>query len=132
MRPVIKDFEGKYIPTEFAIREAAARKKFNEKLAEEKKKKKESGPGFLGSLLGIKPPPAEQEEKMFQDQVREKGQQMYKMQLAMVAKQRGQYEEEEKQRQKEMAEAMKTSLSKILTEVSYMQSAFPRKWGIYH
>lgn len=93
VRKTLETFEGKHIPTEFARREAIARKKFQEQLAEEQKKRpKHSGVGFLGKALGIKPQnmmmmdpneqsPAEAfaQGKMLQDQARERGQRTYEM-----------------------------------------------------
>ncbi|KAF7864002.1 hypothetical protein EAF04_006967 [Stromatinia cepivora] len=92
VRKAIKSFEGTHIPTEFAKREAIARKKFQEQLAEERKKhgKRGGGVGLLGSALGIKPggmmvtDPNEQsladalaQGKMLQDLARERGQKNY-------------------------------------------------------
>lgn len=92
VRKAIKSFEGTHIPTEFAKREAIARKKFQEQLAEERKKhgKRGGGVGLLGNALGIKPggmmvtDPNEQsladalaQGKMLQDLARERGQKNY-------------------------------------------------------
>ncbi|PQE23037.1 NLI interacting factor-like phosphatase protein [Rutstroemia sp. NJR-2017a WRK4] len=90
VRKALKSFEGTHIPTEFAKREAIARKKFQEQLAEERKKRPRSGGvGLLGSVLGIKPggmttDPNEQslaealaQGKMLQDLARERGQKNY-------------------------------------------------------
>lgn len=56
VRKVLKSFEGKHIPTEFARREAIARKEFNKQLETQKSKhSKPSGMGALGNLLGLKP-----------------------------------------------------------------------------
>jgi mitochondrial import inner membrane translocase subunit TIM50 len=90
VRKAIKSFEGTHIPSEFAKREAVARKKFQEQLAEEKKKApKRSGLGFLGEALGIKNQnqmmdPTEQsfaeavaQGKMLVDIARERGQKNY-------------------------------------------------------
>ncbi|RPB22920.1 hypothetical protein L211DRAFT_850332 [Terfezia boudieri ATCC MYA-4762] len=118
VRPIIQDFGDKHIPTEFAMREAAARKKFNERLAEERGKKAgDAKAGFMSSLLGMKPAPEKDklQEKMLQDLIREKGQENYKRMMKVLEEQRPKHEAEEKQRQKEMAEASKTSLSKVLT-----------------
>jgi mitochondrial import inner membrane translocase subunit TIM50 len=92
VRKAIKSFDGTHIPTEFAKREAIARKKFQEQLAEEKKKApKHSGLGFLGNALGIKhqpqmmdpseqtPAEAFAQGKMLQDQARERGQKNYEL-----------------------------------------------------
>ncbi|KAH7336576.1 hypothetical protein BKA65DRAFT_402558 [Rhexocercosporidium sp. MPI-PUGE-AT-0058] len=90
VRKAIASFEGQHIPTEFARREAIARKKFQEQVEEEKKKRpKHSGVGFLGNALGIKhqsmmmdpadqtPAEAFAQGKMLQDQARERGQRNY-------------------------------------------------------
>lgn len=86
VRKALKSFEGKHIPTEFAQREAIARKKFNEQLAQERKKGSRSGIGFLGSALGIKPQTMDGEQslsealaqgKMLQDQARERATKAY-------------------------------------------------------
>jgi len=118
VRPVIQDFGDKHVPTEFALREAAARKKFNERLAEEREKRAgDAKAGFMTSLLGIKPAPEKEklEEKMLQDLIREKGQENYRKMMLVLEEQRPKHEEEERQRQLAMAEASKTSLSKVLT-----------------
>ncbi|KAF8469117.1 hypothetical protein BDZ91DRAFT_679501 [Kalaharituber pfeilii] len=118
VRPVIRDFGDKHIPTEFALREAAARKRFNERLAEEKAKRKlDAKGGWMSQLLGIKSAPEKEkeQEKMLQDLIREKGQENYKHMMKVLEEQRPKHEEEERQRIKEMAEATKTSLSKVLT-----------------
>lgn len=93
VRKVLKSFEGKHIPTEFARREAIARKEFNKQL-EQKKKSKGSGVGALSNLLGLKPsnmsmtmaPEGEQnpadafsQGKMLQDLARERGQRNYEL-----------------------------------------------------
>ncbi|KAG9228912.1 putative mitochondrial import inner membrane translocase subunit tim50 [Amylocarpus encephaloides] len=91
VRKALKSFEGTHIPTEFARREAIARKKFQDGLAEEKKKRpKHSGSGFLANALGIKPQgmmmtdpnettasEAFAQGKMLQDLARERGQRNY-------------------------------------------------------
>ncbi|KAJ5037492.1 uncharacterized protein L3040_007666 [Drepanopeziza brunnea f. sp. 'multigermtubi'] len=90
VRKAISSFEGKHIPTEFARREAIARKKFHEQIAEEKKQRpKRSGVGMFSNALGIKhqnmmmdpadqsPAEAFAQGKMLQDQARERGQRNY-------------------------------------------------------
>lgn len=90
VRQTLKSFEGKHIPSEFARREAIARKKFQEQLAQEQKKRpKASGLGLLTNALGVKHQPmmmdpAEQtpaeafaQGKMLQDLARERGQRNY-------------------------------------------------------
>ncbi|KAI9821025.1 MAG: mitochondrial inner membrane protein required for protein import [Pycnora praestabilis] len=87
-REVLKSFEGKHIPTEFARREALAREKFEKQLAEDRAKRpKRSGLGFLGNALGMKAQgggaldgqeqSALEEGKMLQDIMRERGQKTY-------------------------------------------------------
>ncbi|KAK1998072.1 NLI interacting factor-like phosphatase [Colletotrichum falcatum] len=93
VRKVLKSFEGKHIPTEFARREAIARAEFN-KQVEAKKKKAPSGMSLLGGMLGLKPsnmslmvsPDGElnphealAQGKMLQDIARERGQRNYEL-----------------------------------------------------
>lgn len=87
VRKAIASFEGTHIPTEFARREAIARQKFQEQIAEEQKRRpKVSGLAALGNALGIKgsgmmvmqdgeqsPSEAFAQGKMLQDQARERG-----------------------------------------------------------
>ncbi|KFG83184.1 inner membrane translocase subunit tim-50 [Metarhizium anisopliae] len=91
---VLKSFEGKHIPTEFARREAIARKEFNKQLEQKKKHSKGSGVGALSNLLGLKssnmsmtmapegeqnPSEAFAQGKMLQDIARERGQRNYEL-----------------------------------------------------
>lgn len=97
-RTVLKSFDGKHIPTEFAARESSARERFQAQLAADRAKRpRRSGLGFLGNVLGIKPAPpgvmidpvtgqVEQtlsegfeQGKMLQDQIRERGQKQYEI-----------------------------------------------------
>ena len=55
VRPVLKSFEGTYIPVEFAKREKAMREKFEKQLAQERVKRPKRSIGDLASLFGIKP-----------------------------------------------------------------------------
>lgn len=94
VRKVLKSFEGKHIPTEFARREAIARKEFNKQLEQKKKHSKGSGVGALSNLLGLKssnmsmtmapegeqnPSEAFAQGKMLQDIARERGQRNYEL-----------------------------------------------------
>lgn len=95
VRKVLKSFEGQHIPTEFARREAIARKEFNAKLDQQKSKRsKPSGFGALGSAFGLKssnmsmtvaaegeqnPNEAFAQGKMLQDIARERGQRNYQL-----------------------------------------------------
>lgn len=105
VRKAIKSFEGTHIPTEFAKREAVARKKFQEQLESEKKKKPKAGLSFLNSALGIKPQSAFEGEqsaseafaegKMLQDVARERGQRNYEALEKMIREQGEQWLKEE-------------------------------------
>ncbi|OAA40706.1 Mitochondrial import inner membrane translocase subunit tim-50 [Metarhizium rileyi] len=94
VRKALKSFEGKHIPTEFARREAIARKEFNKQLELKKKQSKGSGVGALSNLLGLKssnlsmtmapegeqnPSEAFAQGKMLQDLARERGQRNYEL-----------------------------------------------------
>ncbi|PGH02160.1 hypothetical protein AJ79_07706 [Helicocarpus griseus UAMH5409] len=89
VRQVIKSFEGKNIPIEFARREKLMREKFEKQLAEERAKKPKYSVSSIASALGIKPvaptidgidPAAGMDEgKMLWDQIRERGQKQYEM-----------------------------------------------------
>ena len=89
-REVLKSYEGEYIPALFAAREAKAREQFNKELAERRAKQKgRVGGSFLSKIVDVKPPSMAMEGmdqsfaeafdqgKMFQDQVRERGQKAY-------------------------------------------------------
>ncbi len=94
VRTAIKSFEGTHIPTEFAKREAIARKRFEEQMAIERAKRPKSGLGLINKLLGVKPmmqyegeeSPAEAfaHGKMLQDQARERGQKNYEALEKMI------------------------------------------------
>lgn len=112
VRKVIKSFEGKHIPTEFARREAIARQEFNARIkAEKAKHSKPSGMGALGSMLGLGPsnmsmtvaPEGEQnpneafaQGKMLQDIARERGQRNYELMEKEIRENGHKWLEEEK------------------------------------
>lgn len=95
VRKVLKSFEGKHIPTEFARREAIARREFNKQLEEQHAKhRRPSWFGTIGNALGLKPGnmsmtvsadgeqnPSEAfaQGKMLQDIARERGQRNYQL-----------------------------------------------------
>ncbi|POR37674.1 Mitochondrial import inner membrane translocase subunit TIM50 [Tolypocladium paradoxum] len=127
VRKVIKSFDGKHIPTEFARREAIARQEFNKQLeAQRSKHSKPSGMGALGSLLGLKPsnmsmtmaPEGEQnpgeafaQGKMLQDIARERGQRNYEL-LEKEIRENGEkwLKEEQVAIEKAQQEAMSTMM----------------------
>ncbi|KAF4124845.1 mitochondrial import inner membrane translocase subunit TIM50 [Geosmithia morbida] len=112
VRKVIKSFDGKHIPTEFARREAIARQEFNARIkAEKAKHSKPSGMGALGSMLGLGPsnlsmtvaPDGEQnpneafaQGKMLQDIARERGQRNYELMEKEIRENGHKWLEEEK------------------------------------
>ncbi|KAI1454683.1 NIF-domain-containing protein [Annulohypoxylon moriforme] len=126
VRTVLKSFEGQHIPTEFARREAIARREFQKKFESEKRKRK-SGMGALGGLLGLKPSnmsmmvPAEGEispseafaqGKMLQDIARERGQRNYEMMEREIRENGEKWLKEEQQAtEKAQAEAMSSMKS---------------------
>lgn len=129
VRDVIKSFNGKHIPTEFARREAIARAEF-EKQYNAHKRKHTSGIGALGSLLGLKPSsmsmmvaadgeqnPSEAfaQGKMIQDIARERGQRNYEMLEEEIRKNGEKWlKEEQAMMEKAQTEAM-TSMKSSLT-----------------
>jgi mitochondrial import inner membrane translocase subunit TIM50 len=126
VREVLKSFEGKHIPTEFARREALARAEFNKEY-EKQKKARRSGMGTLGSLLGLKPSnmsmmvPVDGEQsqteafaqgKMLQDITRERGQRHYELLEKDIRENGEKYlREEQENNEKLQAEAMHTMKS---------------------
>lgn len=124
VRPVLKSFEGTYIPAEFARREKIMREKFEKQLAEEQVRRPRRGVGKLASLLGLKPRTLDGEPsaaegleqgKMLWDQIRERGQKNYQLMEEEIRKNGEKWlaemaAEEEKARQEQM-KSMKGSLT---------------------
>lgn len=131
VRQVLKSFEGKHIPTEFARREAIARAEFNKQYEHERRKASHaSGMGALGSMLGLKPSnmsmmvPVDGEQsqgeafaqgKMLQDIARERGQRNYEM-LEREIRENGEkwLKEEQAAQEKAQAEAMSSMKTSFL------------------
>ncbi|OTB01321.1 hypothetical protein M426DRAFT_64312 [Hypoxylon sp. CI-4A] len=126
VRTVLKSFDGKHIPSEFARREAIARAEFQKKYDSEKRKRK-SGMGALGGMLGLKPSnmsmmvPVEGEispseafaqGKMLQDIARERGQRNYEL-MEKEIRENGEkwLKEEQMANEKAQAEAMSSMKS---------------------
>jgi import inner membrane translocase subunit TIM50 len=126
VRTAIKSYEGKHIPTEFALREARAREEFNRQLDEERAKKpKRSGFGWVNNALGMKPQGGGMtfdgahsvaeglaEGKMLADQIRESGIKRYQ-ELEKEIRENGEKwlkeeAEMEKKMQQEQMKSMKT------------------------
>lgn len=88
-RTVLKSFENKHIPTEFAAREAIARRKFEEEMAKERaQRSRRLGKGLMTTIMGgrsgagldgFEQTAAEafEQGKMLQDHIRERGQKQY-------------------------------------------------------
>ena len=118
-RTVLKSFEGKYVPVEFARREKLLREKFEAQQAEKNKgrKPKKSSSFGLGSLFKQQSPDgmpssedAMAEGKMLWDVIRERGQRTY-LELEKKIKDEGEKwlkerEEEEKRMQEEAMKNM--------------------------
>ncbi|KAL9099043.1 MAG: hypothetical protein Q9163_005398 [Psora crenata] len=131
LRAVLKSFEGKHIPTEFARREAIAREKFQKQVAEERAKRPKRSMGLLSSLKGPQsqmvgpdgtPLPSWsdgiEQGKTYQDLVRERGQKQYEM-LEKEITQNGEkwlkeMAEEEKKLNEEAMKGMKSSITGYL------------------
>lgn len=133
VRKVLKSFENKHIPTEFARREGIARAEFNKQLEAERRKhphKGKSGMAALGSLFGLKPQnmnllvvpegeinPADAfaQGKMLQDIARERGQRNYEEIEKMIRENGEKWLKEEaalqEQAQKEAMNSMKSSFA---------------------
>ncbi|KAI9170753.1 Mitochondrial import inner membrane translocase subunit TIM50 [Paramyrothecium foliicola] len=130
VRKVLKSFDGKHIPTEFARREAIARQEFNAQLAKRNASHKPSGMGALGSLLGLKPgnmamvvspdEPGSSEAfaqgKMLQDLVREQGLKNYEM-LEQQIRETG--EDYLKQQKEAMEKAQKEAMQHMFGSFSF-------------
>lgn len=130
VRKVLKSFDGKHIPTEFARREAIARAEFNKRLEAEGKKhphKGKSGMAALGSMFGLKPQnmsvlvapegeinPADAfaQGKMLQDIARERGQRNYEELEKMIREHGEKWLKDEAAQQEAMQkEAMNNMMS---------------------
>jgi len=127
VRPVLQSFEGKDIATEFARREAEARKAFNEQLAAERSKRPRLSLGSLASGLGIKSSGmgggmvladgqsvAEglAQGKMLSDQIREQGQKQYEHLEQQIREHGEQWLKEEEEEQKKMVEVQMRDMKK--------------------
>lgn len=127
VRKVLKSFDGKHIPSEFARREAIARKEFNEQLAAKKRSRAlPSGMAALGSALGLKPTSmsmtvgAEGEQnpseafaqgKMLQDIARERGQRHYEIMEKEIRENGAKWLKEE---QEAMEKAQQEAMSSMM------------------
>ncbi len=105
IRPIMETFKGKYIPEEYARRDAIARKQFEE---DWKKKSNNWSLKLLGVQLS-KP-------KMPQDFIREQAQKQY-LSFQKYIKENGEKMlKEDQERQKEILGEQKLTLNKIVTE----------------
>jgi import inner membrane translocase subunit TIM50 len=114
VRDVIRDYDGKHIPTEFARREALLKEELKKEVAAKGSQKK-GPPEFVYKLVGMKKPEPE-EPKTFMDKVRERGQMQYMETQRHLEQHKEEMLREQKAAEAEMASQMKTSLSKIFTE----------------
>ncbi|EME46892.1 hypothetical protein DOTSEDRAFT_70745 [Dothistroma septosporum NZE10] len=118
VRTVMKSFEGKSIPEEFARREAEARKRFNEQLADERRRKPKFSLGSVAGSLGVKGGSAMgggmvladgqsvaeglAQGKMLSDQIREQGQRQYEHLEKQIRENGEQWLKEEAEEQKRL------------------------------
>ena len=133
-RQVIKSYEGRHIPSEFARREAKIREKLQKDNAEARAKRPKRSVGFLGNVLGTKPQGGAggggidglehslsegfEQGKTYHDQVRERGQRAYEM-MEKEIRENGEkwikeMAEEEKKMNEEAVKGMKSSLTSVL------------------
>ena len=128
-RQVIKSFEGKYIPVEYAKREAVARERFEQQLEAERGRGEKKSFASLGNLFGMGSQSrgadgADQalsegfaRGKMYQDQVRERGQKNYEL-LEKEIRENGEkwlkdMAEEEKKLNEEAMKGMRNSITGV-------------------
>ncbi|KAH8734336.1 HAD-like domain-containing protein [Ilyonectria robusta] len=137
VRKVLKSFDGQHIPTEFARREAIARKEFHARQLADRSRKHSSGVGALGSMLGLNPsnmsmtvsPDGEQnpseafaQGKMLQDIARERGQRNYEL-LEREIRENG--EKWLKEEAEMMEKAQKEAMSSMMGSFSGMFGGAP-------
>lgn len=129
VRKAIESFDGKDIATEFALREKAAREKFQAELeADRARRPKHSASGFLMGALGMKTQPQGgmvlgeksvaqglAEGKMLSDQIREQGIKQYEAMEKQIRENGEQWlremAEEEKKMQEEQIKSMKSGVT---------------------
>lgn len=119
-RSVLKSFEGKYIPAEFARREKLLREKFEAKMEEERKKRPKRKVGGLSSLFGMKTQQspdglensieAYEHGKMLWDQIRERGQKQYELIDKQIREEGQKWLEEEAANEKKWQEEQMKSM----------------------
>lgn len=114
-RKVLESFKGKHIPTEFAVRETQARKRWKEHMATEKRSRR-GGIGMIGSALGIKPDQGVSipgqislseglaQGKMLHDLIREQGQKQYEAFEKQIRENQDQWMEDIKKDEERMRE----------------------------
>ena len=128
VRKVLKAFEGKDIPAEFARREAIARAEFQKKQAAQKASRS-SGVGFLGGMLGLKqsnmsmlvqpegeqnPSEAYAQGKMIQDVARERGRRYVEALEADIKENGEKYlKEQQAAMEKQQQEAMESMMGSM-------------------
>ena len=126
-RAVIKSFEGTHIPTEYGKREGTAREKWQKQIAAESGKGSKRRVSGLGGLFGMKSQGEGADQtlsegfargKMYQDQVRERGQKNYEI-LEKEIRENGEkwlkeMAEEEKKMNEEAMKGMRSSLTSYI------------------
>lgn len=114
VRPIIEGFGDKDVIQEYARREALAREEWNKQQEEKKLKAKKSAGRWVMGALGVSSQVPE--EKFIFDLQRERGIQAYEATQKHLMENKELLLKEQADQEKEMNEAMRTSLGKMLTE----------------
>lgn len=113
VRPILNSFEGKYIPDEYARREALVRKKFEEDWHKEQEMRSKND--WASAFLGVKAP-VQSVPMMPQDYIRQEGQKGYEQFQKYIQEHGEQFLKEEKEREQQFMSENKFTLGKYLTE----------------
>lgn len=113
VRPILKSFEGTYIPDEYTRRESLARKKFEEEWHREHSQRQKND--WASAFLGVKSP-VPSAPMMPQDYIRQEGQKGYEQFQKYVQEHGEQFLAEEKEREQQMLNDQKFTLNKLVTQ----------------
>ncbi|KAK5110529.1 hypothetical protein LTR62_005721 [Meristemomyces frigidus] len=131
VRPVLKSFEGKEISSEFAAREAEARRIFNEQFAAQQSRRPKLSLGSFAGALGVKSTPGMSggmvladgqtvaegfaKGKMLSDQIREQGVKQYQAIEKQIQEHGAQWLKEEEEEMKRLTEQGMLDMKKNAT-----------------
>lgn len=113
VRPILKSFDGKYIPDEYLRREAIVRKKFEEDWYAEQDKRNKNN--WAAAFLGVKTP-TPSVPMMPQDYVRQAGQRNYEEFQKYIAENGEKFLKEQKEQEQQMLNEQKFTLNKFVTQ----------------